>query len=78
VYMKTGRLAEAREALEAAKQADPNLVETSILLNNIRDDFNPTPRKSIKSKKSKSKKKATTKKRVTKKTTKKKTATKKK
>jgi tetratricopeptide (TPR) repeat protein len=44
VYMKTGRLVEAREALEAAKQADPNLVETSILLNNIRDDFNPAPR----------------------------------
>ena len=77
--MKTGRLAEAREALEAAKQADPNLVETSILLNNIRDDFNPTPRKAIKSKKSKSKKKAATKKRVKKKTTtKKKSATKKK
>lgn len=56
VYMKTGRLAEAREALEAAKQADPNLVETSVLLNNIRDDFNPTPRKASKSKKVKSKK----------------------
>jgi len=51
VYMKTGRLEEAREALVAAKQADPNLVETSVLLNNIRDDFNPTPRKSFKSKK---------------------------
>jgi len=71
VYMKTGRLEEARQALEAAKQADPNLVETSILLNNIRDDFNPTPRKSIKSKKGSSKKskKATTRKTAKKKTT---------
>lgn len=78
VYMKTGRLAEAREALEAAKQADPNLAETSILLNNIRDDFNPTPRKSVSSKKGKSKKKTTVKKRGKKTTVKKKAATKKK
>lgn len=62
VYMKTGRLAEAREALEAAKRADPNLVETSVLLNNIRDDFNPTPRKASKSTKSKKAKKGTAKK----------------
>ncbi len=61
VYMKTGRLSEAREALEAAKKADPNMEETSVLLNNIRDEFNPTPRKAGKSKKgskSKSKNKA--------------------
>lgn len=78
VYMKTGRLAEAREALEAAKQADPNLVETSILLNNIRDDFNPTPRKAVKSKKSKkSANKKAAKKSATKKTTKKSTSKKK-
>jgi len=44
-YMKTGRLSEAREALEAAKKADPNLVEASILLNNMQDDFRPEPRK---------------------------------
>ncbi len=51
VYMKTGRLSEAREALEAAKKADPNMEETSVLLNNIRDEFNPAPRKAGKSKK---------------------------
>lgn len=58
VYMKTGRLSEAREALEAARKADPSMEETSVLLNNIRDEFNPIPRKisSIKvSKKGKSK-----------------------
>ena len=53
VYMKTGRLSEAREALEAARKADPNMEETSILLNNIRDEFNPVPRKISKSKKTK-------------------------
>lgn len=68
VYMKTGRLSEARDALEAAKKADPTMEETSILLNNIRDEFNPVPRKSIKSKKyskSRSKKKVTVKKKTT-------------
>ncbi len=59
VYMKTGRLAEAREALEAAKKADPNMEEASVLLNNIRDEFNPVPRKisDIKGKKGKKSKK---------------------
>lgn len=56
VYMKSGRLSEAREALEAAKKADPNLVEASVLLNNIQDDFNPEPRKLTKSKGKSSKK----------------------
>lgn len=56
LYMKTGRLSEAREALEAAKKADPAMEETSILLNNIRDEFNPEPRKISKSKKGKNKK----------------------
>jgi hypothetical protein len=51
--MKTGRLSESREALEAARKADPNMEETAVLLNNIRDEFNPVPRKSFKSKKSK-------------------------
>lgn len=60
VYMKTGRLSEAREALEAAKKADPNLEETAVLLNNIRDDFNPEPRK-IKGKKGKKGKKTASK-----------------
>jgi hypothetical protein len=50
-------LSEAREALESAKKADPGMEETTVLLNNIRDEFNPVPRKgkiSKKSKKSKS------------------------
>lgn len=50
-YLKTGRLSEAREALEAAKKADPNLVEASILLNNMQDDFRPEPRKQVSKKK---------------------------
>lgn len=53
LYMKTGRLPEAREALEAAKKADPNLEETTVLLNNIRDDFDPVPHKIVKKKKGK-------------------------
>lgn len=53
VYIKTGRLSEAREALEAARKADPGMEETAVLLNNIRDDFKPVPRKSAKSKKGK-------------------------
>lgn len=56
LYMKTGRLSEAREALEAAKKADPAMEETAILLNNIRDEFNPEPRKISAKEKSKSKK----------------------
>jgi len=45
IYMKTGRIAEAKEALEASRKADPTLEETSILLHNIRDSFDPAPRK---------------------------------
>ena len=56
LYMKTGRINEAKEMLEAAKKADPSLEETTVLLNNIRDEFSPEPRKISKSKKSKSKK----------------------
>ena len=56
LYMKTGRLSEAKEVLETAKKSDPNQEESSVLLNNIRDEFNPEPRKIIKRKKSKSKK----------------------
>lgn len=56
LYMKTGRLGEAKEVLEAAKKADPTLEETSVLLNNIRDEFNPEPRKISKGKKGKVKK----------------------
>jgi tetratricopeptide (TPR) repeat protein len=56
LYMKTGRLSEARDALEAAKKADPSMEETAILLNNIRDEFSPEPRKISKAKKGKAKK----------------------
>lgn len=45
MYMKTDRIGEAREALEAARRADPTLEETTVLLNNIRDEFNPEPRR---------------------------------
>jgi Tfp pilus assembly protein PilF len=56
LYMKTGRLSEAKDTLEAAKKADPTMEETSILLNNIRDEFSPEPRKISKGKKVKAKK----------------------
>ena len=56
LYMKTGRLSEAKETLEAAKKADPTMEETSVLLNNIRDEFNPEPRKITKGGKNKIKK----------------------
>lgn len=56
LYMKNGKYTEAKEALEAARKADPNLEETAVLLSNIRDDFNPEPRKIIKKSRSKSKK----------------------
>jgi tetratricopeptide (TPR) repeat protein len=56
LYMKIGRLTEAKEVLEAAKKADPSMQETSVLLSNIRDEFNPEPRKISKGKKGKLKK----------------------
>jgi tetratricopeptide (TPR) repeat protein len=56
LYMKTGRLNEAKEALEAAKKADPTMEEATVLLNNIRDEFNPEPHKITKGKKSYGKK----------------------
>ncbi|MBC8017940.1 MAG: hypothetical protein H7X83_05400, partial [Verrucomicrobia bacterium] len=51
-----GRINEAKEMLEAAKKADPSLEETAVLLNNIRDEFNPEPRKITKGKKGRSQK----------------------
>jgi len=45
LYMKTGRISEAKEALEAAKKADPTLEEAAVLLSNIRDEFSPEPHK---------------------------------
>jgi len=54
--MKTGHIKEAKEALEAAKVADPGLEETTVLLNNIKDEFTPEPKKYSKKKGRKSKK----------------------
>ncbi len=62
LYMKSGRLSEAKETLEAAKKADPTMEETTVLLNNIRDEFNPEPRKITKGKKGKATKKSKSKK----------------
>jgi tetratricopeptide (TPR) repeat protein len=45
VYMKTGKLTEARQSLETAKKAGPALEETAVLLNNIKDEFSPEPKK---------------------------------
>jgi tetratricopeptide (TPR) repeat protein len=56
--MKVGRLTEAKEYLEKAKQADPDLEETSVLLNNIRDEFSGDNGKIKKKKKGKGKKKS--------------------
>jgi tetratricopeptide (TPR) repeat protein len=61
LYLKTGKISEAKDALEAARKADPNLEETVVLLNNIRDEFSPEPRsinKSLRSSRSRKGKKA--------------------
>jgi len=50
VQMKSGRIAEAKESLEAAKKADPELEEATVLLSNIRDELTPEPRSHRKSK----------------------------
>ncbi len=56
VKMKTGHIKEAKEYLERAKAADPNLEETALLLGNIRDELTPTTSKYKKPKKKKGKK----------------------
>ncbi|MGB9082769.1 MAG: tetratricopeptide repeat protein, partial [Desulfuromonadaceae bacterium] len=49
-YMKTGRLSESREMLEASKKADPALAEPQLLLSSIK--FKPqTLKKSVRKKK---------------------------
>lgn len=49
-YMKTGRLSESREMLQASKKADPTLAESQLLLSSIR--FKPqTLKKSVRKKK---------------------------
>jgi tetratricopeptide (TPR) repeat protein len=40
-YMKTGRLSESRELLEAARKADPKFAEPQLLLSSIKRDFQP-------------------------------------
>jgi len=44
VQMKNGRIAEAKASLEAAKKADPELEEPTVLLSNIKDELTPEPR----------------------------------
>lgn len=44
LYMKAGKISEAREVLDAAKKADPNLEETAVLQNSVREEFSPEPR----------------------------------
>lgn len=56
VQMKDGHIAEAKESLEAARKADPELEEAQVLLSNIKDEFNPEPRSYRKHKSSKSSK----------------------
>jgi tetratricopeptide (TPR) repeat protein len=71
IYMKTGRFEEAKTTLEAAKLADPEMTEPGVLLNSIKEELNPEPRKvwkkSKKGKKVYKGKKATKKKKVYKK-----------
>jgi len=40
-YMKTGRLSESREMLEAARKADPTFAEPQLLLSSIKSDSRP-------------------------------------
>jgi hypothetical protein len=44
VQMKNGKIAEAKASLEAAKKADPELEEPTVLLSNIKDELTPEPR----------------------------------
>lgn len=65
-YLKTGRLSESREMLEASKKADPTLAEPQLLLSSIK--FNPqTLKKNVHRKKNThiGKKKASLKKKTT-------------
>jgi len=45
VYMKTGRLSESREMLEAAKKADPTFAEPQLLLSSIKSNSQPLSKK---------------------------------
>ena len=48
-YMKTGRISESRETLEAASKADPTLAEPQLLLSSIKSSSQP-PKKNIRKK----------------------------
>lgn len=49
IYLKMGKINEAKEVLEAAKKADPGMEETAVLLSNIKEELSPdTPRYSKK------------------------------
>ena len=59
IYLKTGKLTEAKESLEAAKKADPGMEETAVLLSNIKEELSPEPpRYSKKGRKGKASKEA--------------------
>jgi len=60
IKMKTGHIQEAKEYLEKAKAADPNMEEAALLLNNIRDELAPNPLKSKKGKAGKKSRKSKT------------------
>jgi tetratricopeptide (TPR) repeat protein len=62
VFMKTGQIKDAKDALEAAKKADPALEEPTVLLSNIRDELSSEPKKHKQSKGKKSKKSKSSKK----------------
>lgn len=44
-YMKTGRLSESREMLEASKKADPSLSEPQLLLSSVNSNSQPLKKK---------------------------------
>ncbi len=47
-YLKTGKLSESRDMLEAAKKADPTLSEPQLLLSSIKSDSQPQKKKARK------------------------------
>lgn len=50
-YIKTGRISESREFLEAAKKADPTLAEPQLLLSSTKSNFQPVKKSVLKKKK---------------------------
>lgn len=58
LYMRTGRIEEAKRQLEAARLADPDLKEAKLLLHNIKEEFYPKPYAKKKKSRTTKKKKA--------------------